>query len=271
LENNNYKEYKVGDLVYDALIYDGLNSFLSDLSFYEKWMPKDKDSQILELCCGTGRLTIPLAKAGLHITGVDNSKPMLEYAAFKAKNENLNISFIEADIRTFDSPTEYDLIFIPFNSIHHLYDNKDFFDTLNVVKKHLKDDGIFIFDCYNPNIQYIAEAEKNQTSIAQYSTTDGRNVKIEQTMKYESVSQVNRIEWHYFIDDRFHSVQNLDMRMYFPKELDTYLQWCGFEIIHKYGDFDEKEFENTSDKQIIICKKNLSLVRELPIVDSGNC
>jgi len=56
--------YKVGELIYDANIYDGLNTFLSDLQFYKKWLPKKKEAEILELCCGTGRLTIPIAKDG---------------------------------------------------------------------------------------------------------------------------------------------------------------------------------------------------------------
>jgi cyclopropane fatty-acyl-phospholipid synthase-like methyltransferase len=247
LQNKKDTKYKVGELVYDAHIYDGLNSFLTDLHFYKKWMPKDKNSQVLELCCGSGRLTIPLAKMGLKITGVDNSKSMLKNAKMKLKNENLEVTLIEADIRIFDTTNEYDLIFIPFNSIHHLYENKDFFDTLEVVKKHLKDEGIFIFDCYNPNIQYITEAEKVKTKIADYSTIDGRNVRIEQTMKYESSTQINRIEWHYFINNTFHSIQNLDMRMYFPQELDTYLQLSGFELMYKFGNFNEKKFDNDSE------------------------
>ena len=56
--------YKVGELIYDANIYDGLNTFLSDLQFYKKWLPKNKEAEILELCCGTGRLTIPIPKDG---------------------------------------------------------------------------------------------------------------------------------------------------------------------------------------------------------------
>ena len=56
--------YKVGELIYDANIYDGLNTFLSDLQFYKKWLPKNKEAEILELCCCTGRLTIPIAKDG---------------------------------------------------------------------------------------------------------------------------------------------------------------------------------------------------------------
>ena len=56
--------YKVGELIYDANIYDGLNTFLSDLQFYKKWLPKNKEAEILELCCGTGRLKNPIAKDG---------------------------------------------------------------------------------------------------------------------------------------------------------------------------------------------------------------
>ena len=64
-------DYKVGELIYDANIYDRLNTFLSDLQFYKKWLPTNKEARILELCCGTGRLTIPIAQEGYNICGVD--------------------------------------------------------------------------------------------------------------------------------------------------------------------------------------------------------
>ncbi|MEZ4854697.1 class I SAM-dependent methyltransferase [Flavobacterium sp.] len=215
-----------------------------------------KNAKILELCCGSGRLTIPIAKDGLNLTGVDNSKSMLEQAKIKAKKEKVEINFILADIKKLDLTHSYDLIFIPFNSIHHLYENHELFDAFKVVEKHLKDNGLFIFDCYNPNIQYITEAEKKQNKIAEYITTDNRKVIIEQTMKYESKTQINRIEWHYFINDVFHSIQNLDMRMYYPQELDSYLKFSGFTILHKFGNFDEDKFNNNSEKQIFVCVKN---------------
>ena len=69
-----------------------------------------------------------------------------------------------------------------------------------------------------------------------------------------SKNQVNRIEWHYFINGEFNSIQNLDMRLFFPKELDFYLQNCGFDIMDKFGTFDEDEFLDHSDKQIYVCQ-----------------
>lgn len=112
-------DYKVGDLIYDADIYDGMNTSMDDLQFYKRWLPKNKDARILELCCGTGRLTLPIAKDGYDISGVDYTASMLHQAKMKAAEAGLRINFIQADIRTLDLQKKYDLIFIPFNSIHH--------------------------------------------------------------------------------------------------------------------------------------------------------
>ena len=246
--------YKVGELIYDANIYDGLNTFLFDLQFYKKWLPKNKEAEILELCCGTGRLTIPIAKDGYSICGVDYTPSMLEQAKMKAIEAELVIDFIEADIRMLDLQEKFDLIFIPFNSIHHLYRNEDLFNALGCVRNHLKAGGLFLLDCFNPNIQYIVEGEKEPKEIAAYTTDDGREVLIKQTMRYENKTQINRIEWHYFINGKFNSIQNLDMRMFFPQELDSYLEWNGFSIIHKYGGFEEEVFNDDSEKQVFVCQ-----------------
>ena len=86
--------YKVGELIYDANIYDGLNTFLSDLQFYKKWLPKNKEAEILELCCGTGRLTIPIAKDGynensekqIYVLTLNDNKVYTK--RYKTKDEN---------------------------------------------------------------------------------------------------------------------------------------------------------------------------------------
>lgn len=183
---------------------------------------------------------------------------MLEQAKAKANEQNLPVKFIESDIRLLDLPEVYDVIFIPFNSIHHLYTNRDFLDVLLCVKKHLKDEGYFLFDCFNPDIHYIVHAEKKENTIAEYATDDGRDVLIKQTMRYENTSQINRIQWHYYINGEFHSIENMDMRMFFPQELESYLESAGFNIIHKYGGFQEETFENNSPKQVFVCKKSIN-------------
>ena len=249
-------DYKVGDLIYDANIYDAMNTNLDDWYFYKRWLPENKDARILELCCGTGRLTLPIAKEGYDITGIDYTPSMLAQAKIKASEAGLEISFIEADIRTLNLPEKYDFIFIPFNSIHHLYRNEDLFKALACVRNHLKEGGLFLLDCFNPNIQYIVENEKGQAMIAEYTTDDGREVLIKQTMRYECATQINRIEWYYFINEEFHSTQNLDMRLFFPQELDSYLEQAGFGIVHKFGGFEEEPFDDKSEKQIYVLSLN---------------
>lgn len=119
-----------------------------------------------------------------------------------------------------------------------------------------KKGGFFLLDCFNPNIQYIVEKEKSQAVIAEYTTDDGREVLINQTMCYERATQINRIEWHYLINGEFHSTQNLDMRLFFPQELDSYLEQDGFDIVHKIGGFEEESFDDKSEKHIYILSLN---------------
>ncbi|MEL6306433.1 MAG: class I SAM-dependent methyltransferase [Bacteroidota bacterium] len=247
------EKYTVGDLIYDANIYDAMNSGVNDLDFYKRWMPKNKAARVLELCCGSGRLTIPLAKEGYDIMGVDFTASMLEKAREKASAEGLEIKFVEADMRKLDLGETFDLIFTPFNSIHHLYENEDLFQAFAKVKAHLKEGGTFIFDCFNPNIQFMVEGQKGLKPVSQFTTEDGRVVSVQERMRYENQTQINRIEWHYFINGQFDSIQNLDMRMFYPQELNAYVKASGFTILEKFGSFEEEAFQDQSDKQIFVC------------------
>ena len=74
-------------------------------------------------------------------------------------------------------------------------------------------------------------------------------------MRYESNTQINRIEWHYyFINGIFDSIQNLDMRLFFPLELNSYLKTNNFNILRKFGSFEEEAFHDDSEKQIFVCQ-----------------
>lgn len=246
-------DYCVGDLVYDAKLYDGLNDHQDDLAFYQSWFSSHRGT-VLELCCGTGRLTIPLAASGVKIVGLDNNEAMLCEARRKAGEKRADVRFVEADMRFFALAETFSAIFIPFNSISQLYSKEDLFQTLLSARNHLKRNGHFLLDYFNPDIRYICENEKKRTRIAEYSAADGRNVVIDQTMAYESDTQINRIKWHYVIDGSEHSVVPLDMRMFFPQELDTYIESNGFRIVKKYGDFDQSVFQASSPRQIFVCK-----------------
>ena len=70
----------------------------------------------------------------------------------------------------------------------------------------------------------------------------------------ESNTQINRIKWDYYINNQFRSTENLDMRIFYPKELDYLIESNGLKIINKYGNFDCSEFTADSPEQIYICQ-----------------
>src|SRR5207244_1015020 len=85
----------------DGRHYDALNGFLvADIPFYMEEARK-AGGPVLELACGTGRLTIPIAQAGVEIVGLDLSPSMLSHACTKAKAAGVDIKFVEGDCRTF--------------------------------------------------------------------------------------------------------------------------------------------------------------------------
>ena len=251
-------EYHVSDYIYDAQIYDGFNTQLDDLEFYKKFFHSHKIKKVLELCCGTGRLTIPLHEAGINIHGIDLCQSMLDEAIKKARDKKYQIKLINEDMRTFTINDTFDAIFIPFNSIHHLYLNEDLFKTLKNIGKHLTKNGYLIIDYFNPSIRYIVENENKSVKIADYETSDGRKVVINQTMKYEDDTQINRIKWQYVINNKEHSNEFLDMRIFYPQELDSYLETNEFKIINKFGNYNLCKFGADSPKQLIICQKKRS-------------
>src|ERR1044072_1604231 len=80
------------------------------LEFYRRQVSR-YGQPVLELACGTGRLTIPLAAGGVDITGLDVSPQMLELAAMKARKRHLRIPLVRGDVRAFDLGRKFQFIF----------------------------------------------------------------------------------------------------------------------------------------------------------------
>jgi SAM-dependent methyltransferase len=96
----------------------------------------------LDLCCGAGTLLQLASAGGFDVTGVDRSSHQLGHAAQKAPNARL----IQADIRDLAIPERFDVVTCMFDSLNYLLRLADIDQTIRVVKRHLKPDGVFIFD-----------------------------------------------------------------------------------------------------------------------------
>ncbi|MBA3543731.1 MAG: class I SAM-dependent methyltransferase, partial [Chthoniobacterales bacterium] len=111
-ESLNTLYYEAPEL-YDALY--GTSEF--DLAFWKKHAVS-ANGPVLELGCGSGRLTIPIAKDGIKITGVDRALPMLKLAREKTKAAEVTVRLILDDIRAVDLMSRFKLIMASANLIN---------------------------------------------------------------------------------------------------------------------------------------------------------
>ncbi|MHC1605716.1 MAG: class I SAM-dependent methyltransferase [Candidatus Methanofastidiosia archaeon] len=243
----------------EALYSDGRHydcqhkDFVEDIPFFLRQIKK-YGGPVLELACGTGRITIPLAEKGIDITGLDVSEPMLIHAKRKAAAKNVGIEWINADCRSFKLDKKFKLIFFPFNSIAHLHDMESIEACFSRVREHLTAGGRFIIDIFNPRLGLLTRDPAKRYPVAEYPDPDGRGkITITENNIYDAANQINKIKWHYRIGEDKEVVVELNMRIFFPKELDALLLYNGFTIEAKFGDYDETLFESTSPKQLIIC------------------
>jgi 2-polyprenyl-3-methyl-5-hydroxy-6-metoxy-1,4-benzoquinol methylase len=92
---------------------------------------------VLELACGSGRLTIPLAEAGIQITGLGLSEAMLTRAVAKAAERGVHLPLVHGDIRSFQFSQAFNFIFLPAQSLTHLHTRKEVEACFFCVQQHL--------------------------------------------------------------------------------------------------------------------------------------
>ncbi len=246
----NLEEYQ------DPEIYD-LENAPSDLdeSFYLS-LAHEVGGPVLELGCGTGRMTIPMAKAGLEITGLDVTSAMLEQARRKAGD--LPIQWMEADVRSFHLGRQFNFIFECGSVFMHMLSNADQRAFLQHVYEHLADAGRFVFSVLFPHPRYLQtlEAEEEWYTI---QDDKGRTIKVSGYQTYDELSQVvtetaiRRIK----AADGNESILEapLRKRYTFPQEMEALLDANGFIIKERYGGPDRSALTSASMFMVYICAK----------------
>jgi len=248
---------KPGPIFRDGRVYDLLFGHLADdIPFYLKQARKSGDP-ILELGCGTGRVTIPLAENGFDVTGLELCESMLGRARSKAESEGLRITWVHGDFRDFHLDREFRLIMIPWNTISLLTELHDLEMFFRCVREHLAAEGRFIIDFFNPRLDFLIRDPHQRRAIGEYDDPDGRGrVVVEESNAYNAATQVNSVKWYCRVGTPGReTVEELRMRIYFPQELDALLGYNGFRIEEKYGDYDGSPFESYSPQQILLCAK----------------
>ena len=249
------KPADINHIYFEGRYYDLQHKeYARDIPFWIKQARK-YGSPVLELTSGTGRITIPISKEGIKITGLDASESMLKEARKKSEQEKLDIEWVCADCRNFELNEKFALIFFPFTTMSHLYDLEDIEACFSCVKKHLKPKGWFIIDIFNPRLDILLRDPTKRYPVSTYPNPDGKGmIEITENNVYDDATQITRIKWYHKIEGQEEEIEEeLNLRIFYPQEIDALLKYNGFTIEEKFGDYDMSPFQSGSPRQIIIC------------------
>ena len=167
---------------------------------------RDAGSPVLEVGCGTGRVLIPTARAGLDIVGLDLSPGMLAICRERLGQEpdavQKRVELVEADMRGFDLGRTFTLATIPFRPFQHLLTVADQLSCLRSIHRHLVDGGALILDLFNPSIdalvnQPIGEEFREEP---EFTMPDGRRViRRHKMLAYDRATQISKVELIYYV------------------------------------------------------------------------
>jgi SAM-dependent methyltransferase len=194
--------------------------------------------KILDLGCGTGSHTIPLASRGHRVTGLDRSSAMLAKAKDKARLANLDIQLVESDIRGFSVPNApFDAALMMFAVLGYQATNADALSALGAARRHLRPDGVFIFDVWFGPAVLDQKPEKRFRAIP---TPRGKILRAVES-SVDVLKQVCTVSYELWAIEQDAVVgqtqEQHTMRFYFPLELDALLAQSGFKL-EKLGRFE---------------------------------
>jgi SAM-dependent methyltransferase len=217
----------------------------------------------LEIGCGTGRVLIPTAKAGVRITGLDNSREMLKICREKIDGESKDVreqvDLVHGDMRDFDLERQFSLITIPFGPFNYLVSLEEQIRCLECIKLHLNDSGILVVDLWYPDLRELWKSETGADIVYKktpFTMQDGRRVNWGiRNMTVDYNQQIIQEEMFYDVvypDGRKeHMVYPCPMRYFFRYEVENLLARTGFALETVYADFDKEPFGSKYPSEMV--------------------
>lgn len=227
-----------------------------DLSFYqtqaERWA--GPGGALLELACGTGRVTLPLARAGYRLTSLDSATEMLELLAAKLAKEpeevRRRVEIVEGDMRSLQLDRLFRFICLPFNSLLLLSTPQERQALLDRVREHLAPSGAFAFEIFTPDpAKLVANADWDVDVEVEAEDPGGEgtvHVVRENRRTFDYGAQVTRLEFRTRVSRAEIELASwheaLDIAYVFPRELELLLERQGFRITYRFGGPDGERY-----------------------------
>lgn len=228
-------------------VYDAeYGSYTDDFKFF---VGLKNHGNALDLACGTGRLTIALAKSGVQCVGLDSSPEMLDLA--REKSKGLGIDYLEEDIRKFSLGQKFDLITLTGNSFQALLTEPDQKSMLACVKNHLKAGGVFAFNTRVPHKDELCTVDD---FVFWHSFTDnnGKTVDVYGKQSYDKPNQIVTYTTKRIWPNR-ESLTTIGLKFTAALDIFAMLESIGLKILNTYGDFSKTPFTEKSKNLIAIC------------------
>lgn len=253
-----YEEYAFIANLYDCVVPYRIRP---DIGFYVE-AARQTGGPVLEVGCGTGRVLVPTARAGIDILGLDLSSHMLHICRKRLKGESeavqSRVQLVEADMREFSLPRTFRLATVPFRPFQHLTTVADQLSCLASIRRHLADDGLLILDVFNPSLDALVNRPIGQEldQEPEFSTPDGRRIiRRHKTVAQDRLNQVNHYELVYYVthpDGREERLtHSFALRYLFRFEAEHLLARAGFQVEHVYADFDKSVYGSKYPGELI--------------------
>jgi SAM-dependent methyltransferase len=241
-----------------AQFYDaspGAVALTDDIPFYTE-LAREANGPVCELACGTGRILLPLAKAGIEVTGIDLSQGMLDVLQAKLDKEprdvQSRVALRCADMRDCRFSQKFNLVICGFNSFLHLLATDDQLACLTSIREYLADDGLLCIAVFAPYHDLLARRTMTDeqlgadNSIARYFTT--RN-QAEQTMELAIALET--------ADDdglvRRHAAK-FSLCWIHNREMHLLFRLAGYRVEGVYGGYDRRPYDYVSGRQIFLAR-----------------
>lgn len=243
----------------DPILYDLENPSLSELPFLLDLAKKyaNKGEKILELGCGTGRITIPMAAAGYSLIAVDIHEGMLNRAKEKMPSY-LSIQWHLQDCRRFRLDVEVPFAFMTGHVFQHFLTNEEQDQVLRSVFQCLKENGVFVFDTRFPSFEGRVLSE-HETFWRSVIDARGRTVQIYTKEKYDPIEQIEHckvirrfFDAGQFVDEK---ESMIDLRYTYPQEIKRLLDKNGFTLLRLCDGWKDQPMTRNTKSMVVICKK----------------
>ena len=214
-------------------------SRLEDVVFY---VDRAKQvSSVLELGCGNGRITLPIARAGTPIVGVDLSRAMITDLEARLAEEPADVrkrvKLRVGDMRKVRERQRFEQVICPFNAFLHLYTRADVEAFLDSVTRCLAPNGELLFDVSIPEPLELARKPEKLYRTRPFLYPGMGRVKYGERFDYDALKQVLHVSMEFEPPNAESFVTPLTHRQFYPQELEALLHYNGFQVSELVGDF----------------------------------